>query len=173
MKFTAFGCNTTGILLINQKCRLKSLSRYYQVVNVAGEIIKKIAKLRLDYRAYIKGTSTWRPIIQLNNLDVCGILSGSDVFPVARDFKKIVYEKLPTLPPNCPMLPMKHIFNNITVVEPTMSIGKRIFAILGNTPFFPNGVYRNFARFYNEEDPIGFVYYVHIEINIRLNEDRF
>lgn len=79
----------------------------------------------------------------------------------------------PSLPRKCPIMPQKVFLQNATIMSPEIveEVKKVINTYTAST--LPNGVYRNVFKLYNEEDPLGFVFYYHLEIYFRLNDEIF
>lgn len=118
---------------------------------------------------FIKMTQHWRQIIGLENIDLCAVASGVNKFPFLVTIREIFLSSFPHLPRKCPASPGKYYNKNITF---TMEHNEILQKAMSPTPF-PNGIYRHVIRCYNDDDPIGFALYFHIQINIRLNEERF
>jgi hypothetical protein len=99
-------------------------------------------------------------------------LRGGDFIPLIKEVKNIIFEKIPHLPRNCPFEPMKYVIKNVTLASREFAMGRRIFKALG-PGLLPNGIYRISARGYNNDDLVGVYWYMVVEINIRMNEDKF
>lgn len=124
---------------------------------------------QIIYRGFIKSGYVWRQILSFNNVDVCAVAAGVNNFPFLVTVRDIFLAKFTVFPRRCPALPGKYYARNISL---TLDDSQSLNDAMSPTPL-PNGVYRHVIRWFNKDDPIGFALYFHIEINIRMNEDRF
>lgn len=122
---------------------------------------------------FLKASSTWRQLLKMDRLDLCNIVESKNIIPFLQLMKSIIYDKLPTLPRKCPIMPEIFNLSNITVMSPEMVDEiKKILSTLSSTPM-PNGIYRTSIKLYNNDDPDGVFAYNHAQINFRLNEETF
>lgn len=125
----------------------------------------------------LKTTSNWRQIAKLEKIDVCSMLNGKfKLLPFVKQAWDLVFRMIPELPRKCPFPPKTYNFENRTImsrqiVDDFKNLTSYMTLSSSNLP--PNGLYRSFYRFYSNEDPVGVVVYFEIEVNARLNDDRF
>lgn len=118
----------------------------------------------------MKYTTTWRQYVKLDRIDICNIFrGGSDVIPYLATVRKSYMAEFTSLPRNCPIEPGKYYATNVSMGD---TYGNQMNEAMTSTPL-PNGIYRHVIRIHNDDDPVGFVLYWHIEVNIRMNEETF
>lgn len=114
----------------------------------------------------------WRQFIKLQKIDACALGLGA----TSIDFLKSIIEEyrrmFPDLPYKCPIEPGKYFAKNVTFFD-NISPDFEWKEFQKLTPSLPNGIYRHVVKFHNEEDPIGFMLYFHIELYDKMGEDRF
>lgn len=111
--------------------------------------------------------------MKMDKIDLCLALKGINVLPFFKTLKDMVYSKVPQLPKQCPVKPLKLYVENITIISPEM-IGeiKKLIGTFTKT-LLPNGIYRGFMKFYGDDDPEGIHIIYHAELNFRLNDEVF
>lgn len=120
------------------------------------------------YEMFFKsGSSAWRQIISLKNINVCIVLNDQNPLPFLQDFKKHVLLLFPNLPSKCPYKPGKYYNKNVRVdnqtgVHLTNSLTNKIFA---------NGEYRHNIRLSTPEDPQGLLMLIYHEVYERMNDE--
>lgn len=94
--------------------------------------------------------------------------------PLFKNTLDLVFEKVPNMPRSCPILPGKYYNENLTIVSPEMiEEYQKLIRLITDKGILPNGVYRNFLKYYSNDVPVGIAYYYNVEVNFRMNEDRF
>lgn len=185
-------CNTSGLTVKDVKCYVRSISRDFQVMNMAFPIVRKVDKVFVSnkrlfhhrrysniqnfealYTLTMKTTSTWRHLIKLDNIDACSLLVSMQDLPFL-DAVRIYYKTyFPCLPQRCPIDPGNYTVTNVTVTDNRNgNPGEKL--MLKVTPVsLPNGLYRHAIRFFTKDDPLGATMLWHTRIDIRMNDDKF
>lgn len=100
----------------------------------------------------------------------------ANFIPFVKQAWGLLFKMIPEIPRKCPFPAGEYRFVNKTIMSrELLQSWKNLisFMTLSATNLPPNGVYRIFYRFYSDEDSVGVVIYFDIEVNARLNEDRF
>lgn len=186
---TRWECNSTGITVGKNNCRLKSLSRQTQAITLEFEVKKKINQLRMNFHLFrrdLTGDLRWRFITKIDNLDICAILSGAKSIPLVGEVYKVYRKLFPNLPQKCPIMPANYSAINVTVTfagsddmnktikenqENSFGIFKDVNSAF--TPLMPNGFYKAVYRFSTKQDPLCATLAFTSQNDFRMNENNF
>lgn len=114
----------------------------------------------------------WRQIIKLDKIDACALATGATNIDFLKAMRDEYIRMFPNLPAKCPIEPGKYYAKNVTFFDHNNPLFEwREFQLV--TPSLPNGIYRHVVKFYNDEDPVGFMIYFHIELYDKMGDDRF
>lgn len=124
-------------------------------------------------------TSTWRQIIDLQNMEACEALSSSHSVDFLNSLVKTGRDHAPNLLPNSCPVKAERYFTNVTIYSqgPNPNVNKDneedVFRLFLAPQGFPNGQYRVVVRLHNFRDPIGFSFWAVIDHYTRYNNETF
>lgn len=188
-------CNTSGILVSKTNCRARSLTRRIQSVDFELVFSKRVNRIwvkkikyfwRIDLDfififqqfnaiASIKPPNgqSWRQYMRFDKVDPCALARGVETNDYYKAFHDNYFKIFPGLPQKCPIVPGNYSMKNVTIVDETGDkSSNQDISSLYLTPKLPNGIYRNVIRMYNDDDPVGFSLYWHIENYDSMGDDR-
>lgn len=129
--------------------------------------------------------NSWRQIIKLDRIDIKSFLSGMNTMPFLKVVKEYYNDKFPQLPATFPIKPGKYYAKNITIVyndplELTYQVAEHRpqgnfdkLSASYSPLMIPNGVYRHIITFFKNDDSHVLSLYWHMELNYRMNADRY
>lgn len=115
--------------------------------------------------------------MKMTRIELCPLLDDFNIQSLfLRKMRDYLFDCIPTLPRKCPILPAEFRYENVTIVSPEIiEKFKSLFTFVTPTilGYPPNGVYRMMIKVYSPQDPTGWMLWIHAEVNVRLNDDRF
>lgn len=115
----------------------------------------------------------WHQFLKFEKIDAGTVFRGVDSFEYLKKNFEIYLTKFPGLINKIPIESGKYQALNVTAVYRNAQNGTGTWTASEYlTPSLPNGIYRHTIKLYNEEDPIGFMIYWHLQRYDAMGDDR-